>query len=140
MRKMSRTGESIGRLDLAIAVALSAVGLLLMYGNVTDAEVDASWLAMPVFLAVTIPVLWRRAAPLHAMAAVGAALAVHVALFGSVVRCGVVFPVDGAARVHASPRASGERRAVGARGRSGHHRRHGAADAPGSAWSRCSCR
>lgn len=93
MRKMSRTGESIGRLDIAIAVALSALGLLLMYGNVTDAEVDASWLAMPVFLGVTVPVLWRRAAPLQAMIAMAGALAVHIALFGSVVRCGVVFPV-----------------------------------------------
>jgi signal transduction histidine kinase len=95
MRIMSRTGESIGRLDIAIAVALSALGLLLMYGNATDADVDASWLAMPVFLGVTIPVLWRRAAPLQAMAAVAVALAVHIALFGSVVRCGVVFPVVG---------------------------------------------
>jgi signal transduction histidine kinase len=95
MRKMSRTGESIGRLDVAIAVALSALGLLLMYGNATDADVDASWLAMPLFLGVTIPVLWRRAAPLPAMAAVAVALAVHIALFGSVVRCGVVFPVVG---------------------------------------------
>jgi signal transduction histidine kinase len=95
MRKMSRTGESIGRLDIAIAVALGALGLLLMYGNATDAKVDASWLAMPLFLGVTIPVLWRRAAPLQAMAAVAGALAVHIALFGSVVRCGVVFPVVG---------------------------------------------
>ena len=95
MRTMRRTGESIGRLDIAIAVALSALGLLLMYGNATDAEVDASWLAIPVFLGVTIPVLWRRAAPLQAMAAVAVALAVHIALFGSVVRCGVVFPVVG---------------------------------------------
>jgi signal transduction histidine kinase len=95
MRTMSRTGESIGRLDIAIAVALSALGLLLMYGNATDADVDASWLAMPVFLGVTIPVLWRRAAPLQAMAAVAVAVAVHIALFGSVVRCGVVFPVVG---------------------------------------------
>ena len=95
MRTMGRTGESIGRLDIAIAVALSALGLLLMYGNATDADVDASWLAMPFFLGVTIPVLWRRAAPLQAMAAVAVALAVHIALFGSVVRCGVVFPVVG---------------------------------------------
>ncbi|HEX6696958.1 MAG TPA: hypothetical protein VF080_09195 [Solirubrobacteraceae bacterium] len=92
---MRATGESIGRLDIAIAVALSALGLLLMYGNATDAQVDASWLALPVFLAVTIPVLWRRAAPLQAMAAVAVGLAVHIALFGSVVRCGVVFPVVG---------------------------------------------
>jgi hypothetical protein len=95
MRTMSRTGESIGRLDIAIAVALSALGLLLMYGNATDADLDASWLAMPTFLGVTVPVLWRRAAPLQAMAAVAVALAVHIALFGTLVRCGVVFPVVG---------------------------------------------
>jgi signal transduction histidine kinase len=95
MRTMRRTEESIGRLDIAIAVALSALGLLLMYGNATDADVDASWLAMPVFLGVTIPLLWRRAAPLQAMAAVAVAVALHIALFGSVTRCGVVFPVVG---------------------------------------------
>jgi hypothetical protein len=95
MRTMSATGESIGRLDIAIAVALSALGALLMYGNATDADVNASWLAIPVFLAVTVPVLWRRAAPLQAMVAVAVGVAVHIALFGSVVRCGVVFPVVG---------------------------------------------
>jgi signal transduction histidine kinase len=95
MRRMGRTGESIGRLDIAIAVALSALGLLLMYGNASDADVDAGYLAMPVFLGVTVPVLWRRAAPLAAFAAVAGALAIHIALFGSLVRCGVVFPVVG---------------------------------------------
>jgi signal transduction histidine kinase len=58
-------------------------------------EVQASYLAMPAFLAVTIPVVWRRAAPVQALVLVALALAIHVALFGSVVRCGVVFPVVG---------------------------------------------
>jgi signal transduction histidine kinase len=95
MRTMGRTGERIGKLDIAIAVALTALGVLLMYGNATDADVDSSWLAIPVFLGVTVPVLWRRAAPLQALAAVGAATIVHIVLFGSLVRCGVVFPVVG---------------------------------------------
>jgi signal transduction histidine kinase len=95
MRNMGRTGERIGKLDIAIAVALTALGVLLMYGNATDADVDSSWLAIPVFLGVTVPVLWRRAAPLQALAAVGAATVIHIALFGSLVRCGVVFPVVG---------------------------------------------
>jgi signal transduction histidine kinase len=96
MRTMRLTGEPIGRFDVAVAIALSLLGVLLMYGNVTDAKVDASWFAVPVFLAVTIPVLWRSAAPLQALAAVAVALGIHIALFGSVVRCGVVFPVVGA--------------------------------------------
>jgi signal transduction histidine kinase len=37
----------------------------------------------------------RRAAPLRALAFIACALAVHIALFGSVVRCGVIFPVVG---------------------------------------------
>ena len=69
MRTMGRTGERIGKLDIAIAVALTALGVLLMYGNATDADVDSSWLAIPVFLGVTVPVLWRRAAPLHVKSA-----------------------------------------------------------------------
>lgn len=95
MRLMNRTGEPVGRLDVALAVVLSALGLLLMFGNVTDDGIDASPLAMPMFLAVTLPVLWRRSNPVGALALVIGALAVHIALFGSVVRCGATFPVVG---------------------------------------------
>jgi signal transduction histidine kinase len=95
MRFMGSTGEPVGRFDVAAATVLSLLGLLLMYGNATDPGVDASYLAIPVFLAVTIPVVWRRAAPMRALGLVAVALAVHIALFGSVVRCGVVFPVVG---------------------------------------------
>jgi signal transduction histidine kinase len=86
--------QGIGRADVAIAVGFSALGLLLMYGNVTDEQVEASVLAMPLFLAVTVPVLWRRAAPIPAIAVSLGAWLVHVALFGIVVvRCGVVLPL-----------------------------------------------
>jgi signal transduction histidine kinase len=91
---MSRT-HRIGRFDIAAAILLSLLGLLLMYGNVTDAEVDAAPLAIPFFLLVTVPVLWRGADPMKALALVAVALLVHIVLFGSVVRCGVAFPVVG---------------------------------------------
>jgi len=93
IHSMSLPGAPIGRRDVAVAAVLSLLGLVLMYGNVTSHKIDASYFAIPVFLAVTIPVLWRRAAPLAAMAAVLVALLVHIALFGTVTRCGVVFPV-----------------------------------------------
>lgn len=64
-----------------------------MYDDAINHKINASYLAMPVFLAVTVPVLWRRAAPLATLAVVLAALLVHVALFGTITRCGVVFPV-----------------------------------------------
>lgn len=94
IHSMSRIGP-IGRFDIAAATVLSLLGLLLMYANVTDAEVNASYLAVPAFLLMTIPVLWRQAAPLRALGLVAAGLVLHIALFGSLVRCGVVFPVVG---------------------------------------------
>ena len=79
--------------DVVIAVVLSLAGLEMIYENVQDDEIEASLLAMPLFLAVTVPVLWRRAAPLAAAVAVLAGLLVHIALFGELFRCGVAFVV-----------------------------------------------
>ena len=94
MRSMTASREGIGKLDIALAVLFSGLGLLLMYGNVTDPEVDASPLAIPVFLLVTVPLLWRRAAPVNALAATLGGLLVHDVLFGTaVVRCGVLLPI-----------------------------------------------
>lgn len=93
---MSRTGERIGRVDVAIAVLLTALGVVQTVGDVQDDTMRASWLVIPLFLAVTIPVLWRRASPLAALGAVFVAIAVHVAAFGDgIIRCGATFPVVG---------------------------------------------
>jgi signal transduction histidine kinase len=90
---MTTAREGIGKRDIAIAGAVSLLGLLLMYANVQDEEVNASVLAIPLFLAVTLPLLWRRVAPVAALSVMLAALVVHDLLFGSeVVRCGVVLP------------------------------------------------
>jgi hypothetical protein len=49
--------------------------------------------AIPLFLLVTVPLLWRRVAPLEATGAALAGLVVNELLVGTdVVRCGVVFP------------------------------------------------
>ena len=93
IRSVSGTGQPIGRRDGAIAAFFVLAGLFSMYQDVTDRQIHASYLAIPVFVAVTLPVLWRRAAPLTAMLAVLVALAVHIVLFGTVTRCGVVLPL-----------------------------------------------
>jgi signal transduction histidine kinase len=91
---MSSVFDGVGKRDIAIAVGVSLLGLLLMWGNVTDPEAgDVSPLAIPVFLLVTLPLIWRRTAPIAALVAVSVGLLIHLALFGTdVVRCGVVVP------------------------------------------------
>jgi signal transduction histidine kinase len=90
---MTSALERIGKLDVAIAVALTLLGVLMMAGNVDDPEVNASALAIPLFLPVTIPLLWRRAAPVGALVAMLVALVVHDLLFGAdLIRCGVLLP------------------------------------------------
>lgn len=69
----------------------TVLGIVLMVGNVVD--LDASVLAVPVFLAVTVPLLWRTRAPLPAAGVSFGALALHAVLFGTQLRCGVVFPL-----------------------------------------------
>lgn len=97
IESMTSANERVGKGDVPIAAVLSLVGLLLMAlnvgGGIEEAGSDISVLAVPLFLGVTAPLLWRRAAPLGALAFALGALLVHVALFDDVVRCGVAFPV-----------------------------------------------
>ena len=105
---MTPAGERIGRRDIVITVIVSALGVLLMYGNIVDppdpnnpdqqAAVHVGNLlprefAIPLFLLVTVPLLWRRVEPLKAPAASYAGLLVNFALLGTeFLRCGVVLP------------------------------------------------
>ena len=79
MSSMIQTGEPIGRRDIAIAAVLSVLGLLLIYSDAVEPKIDASYLAIPAFLAVTVPLVWRRSAPLLALGAALIALVAHVA-------------------------------------------------------------
>ncbi len=111
---MTAARERIGKRDIVIAVVLSLLGLLLMYDNVygglapenrTDPDQQAVIgvgnllpyeLTIPLFLLVTVPLLWRRVAPLTALGASCAGLALNHAFIGTeVVRCGIVLPTAG---------------------------------------------
>jgi len=104
---MTASLARIGKRDIAIAAVLTALGLLLMYGNVHDYDaaefkkntaiyyggVIPYAFAIVLFPLVTVPLLWRRVAPLAAVGASLAGLVVNELLVGTdVVRCGVVFP------------------------------------------------
>ncbi len=112
---MTSARERIGRRDVTIAALLSVLGVVLMHDNVyggiaderadptSDAWADAPFIfgglvpievAIPLFLLVTVPLLWRRVAPIAATGAAIAGLVVNQVLVGTdLVRCGVVLPV-----------------------------------------------
>jgi len=90
---MNTATARIAKRDVAIAAVASLLGLFVMVGSVQDDAVQSSVLAVPFFLVITVPLAWRRAAPVAAGAAALAGLLVHLALFGTeVIRCGIVLP------------------------------------------------
>jgi hypothetical protein len=90
---MTTATARIAKRDLAIASVASLIGLLDMISLLAYKAVQASVLVVPVFLVVTVPLVWRRAAPIAAGAAALAGLLLHLALFGTeITRCGVVLP------------------------------------------------
>jgi len=96
LESMRSTIADIRKLDVAVAAVLSLLGVALMIFNVVapdDPATEVSVLAVPLFLAVTVPVAWRRVAPLGALAAMLVALLVNAALVSGAVRCGVTIPV-----------------------------------------------
>jgi hypothetical protein len=94
---MEKVRELVRPMDVVLAVALSALGVVLMVENMadpSDVRIDStSWLMIPVFLVATVPVLFRRANVIAVILVSAAALAVHVAAFGWVVRCGAGLPL-----------------------------------------------
>lgn len=88
-------------LDYVLAGLLTLLGAFLMVQNIT-APADAtlahplstrSWLILPVYLLVTLPVLWRRRNILAVVGATIAASAVHLFAFGWLTRCGAALPL-----------------------------------------------
>ena len=107
MVSMTDVELRIGKRDIAIAAVLSLLGMLLMYENVQRLADDVQapgaeavihvgnlvpyWLAIPLFLLVTVPLAWRRVAPVAAVGAAFAGLLVNDLLLGTeVLRSGVV--------------------------------------------------
>jgi hypothetical protein len=84
--------------DVILAVALTALGAVLMFANINSPDpgtrVDTdSWATIPVFAAATLPILWRRRSMVAVLVVTLAALAVHVVAFGWMVRCGAGLPL-----------------------------------------------
>jgi hypothetical protein len=103
--------------DYVLAALMTAAGVFLMAENMIMGDepslahpVDTtSWLIIPVFLLVTVPILWRRRNILAVVAATAVATALHVVAFGWLTRCGVGLPLS-FALAYAIARFAGSRR------------------------------
>nr|WP_221374193.1 hypothetical protein [Actinoplanes polyasparticus] len=90
--------------DYVLAGLFTAGGILLMVENLmADGDTSlahpvstTSWLILPTFLLVAVPILWRRRNALAATWLTVAVMAAHVLAFGWLTRCGVGLPLAAA--------------------------------------------
>jgi len=98
---MSGILKDVRPLDYVLAGVLSAAGAYLMYQNMHAAyaaglphpQTTTTGAMLPFFVAVTLPILWRRRNILAVIGVTALATAVHVVLFGWNTRCGVELPL-----------------------------------------------
>ena len=79
-------------LDLAAAVILSGYAVALVSGVIHTSHPHGGGAASVGVLAMTLPVAWRRPAPLAAAAVMAAAALLNGLVFGPMVRCGAFLP------------------------------------------------
>ena len=94
--------KGIRPLDYVLACLMTAAGVYLMYQNIIAAYGDGlphpqsttTATMLPFFVAVTLPILWRRRNILAVVGVTTVATAAHVVLFGWNTRCAVVVPLS----------------------------------------------
>lgn len=86
------TVAGLGVLDLAVAVILSGYAVALVSGVFHTSHPHGGAAASVGVLAMTLPMAWRRPAPLAAAAIMGAAALLNGLVFGPIVRCGAFLP------------------------------------------------
>jgi hypothetical protein len=86
------TVAGLAGLDLAAAVILSGFAVALVSGATHNGYPHGGVAASAGVLAMTLPVAWRRPAPLAAAAVMAAAALLNGLVFGPMVRCGAFLP------------------------------------------------
>lgn len=86
----AREWRGISGADLAIGVAFTALGLLITFSPDNG---GGTWVDSLVIAAVTLPVIWRRRAPLACAAALAAGTVVSAIPTFDQGRCGVAIPI-----------------------------------------------
>jgi len=113
---MNAIFKGIRPLDYVLAALATAAGAFLMYENIAGhdhglphPQSTTTAAMLPLFLAVTVPILWRRRNILAVVGVTTVALVVHVVLFGWNPRCGVVLPLSFALAYAVARFAAGRR-------------------------------
>ena len=101
---MNEMLKGVRPMDAVLAALLTGFGGVLMVMNINADRTDTTdlqhaitnqnWLMLPVFLAATIPVLWRRRNVLAVALVSTVAMGAHVLAFDWVIRCGVGLPLS----------------------------------------------
>ena len=89
---LSWTVGGLAVLDFAVAVLLSGYAVALVSGVIHTGHPHGGAAASAGVLAMTLPVAWRRPAPLAAAGVMAAAALLNGLVFGPMVRCGAFLP------------------------------------------------
>lgn len=91
---MSAGGPPIARRDILIAGLFTVLSVpFITFGHETRGHTVAHPVMGLVILMAVVPVLWRRRSPLTAAAATLIGTAIHVAIYGTITRCGIMLPL-----------------------------------------------
>jgi glucose-6-phosphate-specific signal transduction histidine kinase len=92
LRSMTTLKRSVTPFDALLTAVFVVLAVLFMVA--VQEEEGGSWLAAPVFALVPLTLLFRRVSPIAALCGFIAAIGLHIALFGTLTRCGLAFPVE----------------------------------------------
>jgi signal transduction histidine kinase len=84
--------RDVNRADGLIALVLSVFAVLLVSGATHSGHPHGGFWASLAVLTMTVPVLWRRRAPLAAVSTLAAGTLFNGLVIGSMVRCGAALP------------------------------------------------
>jgi hypothetical protein len=89
IRSVKRT---VSVLDILVGVALAAFGVFLVSGAVHGNSKHAGAAASALILLMTLPVVWRRRAPVAVAAVLAAGAILNPLIIGHMIRCGPALP------------------------------------------------
>jgi signal transduction histidine kinase len=85
--------RDVSIVDLVIGAALSAYAVVLVSGSISTTNHQHGGIAATIgVLTMTVPVAWRRRAPVAAAAVIAVGAAMNVLFFGHLIRCGPCLP------------------------------------------------